>query len=116
LIIAEILKKFFLSVMQRHKPTELAIIIHLCLSRLGPEYEGLELGVGEALLIKAISQTTGRSVKLVKGEIEEKGDIGLVAQNSKSNQGMLLRPPPLTVFHLFKVLKEIALATGQSVT
>jgi DNA ligase 1 len=75
----------------------------------------LELGVGEALLIKAISQTTGRTVKVIKSGIEEKGDIGLVAQDSKSNQSMLMKPPPLTVSHLFKVLKEIALATGQNV-
>lgn len=114
LIIADILRDFFLHLMFTH-PQDLPVVVHLCLSRLGPEYEGLELGVGEALLLKAISQSTGKSVKHIKTEIEALGDIGLVAQNCKSTQSTLFKPAPLTIQRLFAVLKEIAQATGANV-
>ena len=48
--------------------------------QLAPAYEGLELGVGETILVKAIAEVTGRSAKSVKAEIAKKGDLGIVAE------------------------------------
>lgn len=115
LIIADYLRDFFVMLMLHH-PQDLPVVIHLCLSRLGPEYDGVELGVGEALLVKAISQTTGKSVKHVKAEVEGRGDIGLVAQNCKSTQSTLFKPAPLSIQKLFSMLTEIAQASGANVS
>lgn len=82
--------------------------------QLGPAYEGLELGLGEALLVKAISNATGRPTASIKSDLEEQGDIGLVAQASRSNQSTMFKPKRLTCLAVFKTLKEIATATGQS--
>ena len=58
--------------------------VHMCmcipLLQVGPAYEGLELGVGESLLIKAIAGTTGRTVQHIKADKLEKGDLGIVAE------------------------------------
>ena len=48
--------------------------------KLGPAYEGLELGVGEQIIQKAISDATGKSLAFIKGEYKKLGDLGLVAQ------------------------------------
>jgi DNA ligase 1 len=50
--------------------------------QLCPDYTGIELGIGESLLIKAIGESTGRSLQLIKAELKKEGDLGLVAMVS----------------------------------
>lgn len=47
--------------------------------QLSPDYEGIELGIGESLLIKAIGESTGRSLAVIKADLKKEGDLGLVA-------------------------------------
>lgn len=47
-----------------------------------PDYEGLELGIGEGLLKKAIAQATGATAKHIDQEYKKVGDLGLVAMVS----------------------------------
>lgn len=51
-------------------------------AKLTPDYVGVELGIGESLLIKAISESTGRSLAVVKADLKKEGDLGLVASAS----------------------------------
>jgi hypothetical protein len=55
--------------------------VHL---QLCPDYTGIELGIGESLLIKAIGESTGRSLQVIKAELKKEGDLGLVATVSDS--------------------------------
>jgi hypothetical protein len=41
---------------------------------------GLELGLGESLIIKAIAQSTGRTPASIKTDLRKVGDLGLVAE------------------------------------
>ncbi|XP_069598086.1 DNA ligase 1 isoform X1 [Ranitomeya imitator] len=88
--------------------------IYLCLNRLGPAYEGLELGIGETILMKAVAQATGRQLDKIKAEAQEKGDLGLVAESSRGNQRTMFTPPKLMVPGVFSKLKEIARMTGNA--
>jgi DNA ligase-1 len=102
------------------------------LPQLSPDYVGVELGIGESLLIKAIGESTGRSIAVVKADLKKEGDLGLVAmvrghslsgsrlnrvsfQNSKNSQKVLFKPKPLTLSFVFANLREIALTSGHSV-
>ncbi|XP_029636363.1 DNA ligase 1 isoform X1 [Octopus sinensis] len=110
----EILSNFFRSVILL-SPDDLLCCVYLCLNKLAPAYEGIELGIGEMVLMKAIAQATGRSVDKIKNDVQEKGDLGLVAESSRSNQRTMFAPPKLTIAGVFSKLKEIALMTGNSV-
>lgn len=93
-------------------PTELATCLHLCLNQLAPAYEGIELGIAETTLMKVIAQTTGRTLAQVRQDARDTGDLGLVAEQSKSNQRMMIEPAALTVPGVFAKLRDIARKTG----
>jgi DNA ligase-1 len=61
-------------------PKDLVASMYLCLNKISPDYEGLELGIGETILFKALAQATGRTLDKLKSEMHSKGDIGLVAE------------------------------------
>ena len=75
-------------------PKELPVCINMSINRLGPSYDGLELGIGESLLIKALTLTTGNIVVTngsviryigasndrIKCELNRLGDLGAVAE------------------------------------
>jgi DNA ligase-1 len=152
-----LLTAFFVLVIQRSAKgdtTSLLQAVYLCINRvrdrlrfvltgrtdigfqLSPDYIGIELGIGESLLVKAIAESTGRSIGVVKADLQAEGDLGKVAmvsecmpyplfqephsvsscfQNSKNSQKTLFKPKPLTLPFVFKNLKEIALSAGHSV-
>lgn len=97
-------------------PTELATCLHLCLNQLAPAYEGIELGIAETNLMKVIAQTTGRSMAQVRQDARDTGDLGLVAEQSKSTQRMMVEPAALTVPAIFAKLRDIAQKTGAAST
>lgn len=109
----EILSNYFWSVLKK-SPDDLLPSIYLCLNKLGPSYEGLELGIGESMLIKALADATGRKSEQIKNDIKNKGDLGLVAEASRTTQTTLFQPQRLTVQSVFKGFREIAEFTGHS--
>jgi DNA ligase-1 len=64
--------------------------------------------------MKAIASATGRTLQKIKADLQEQGDLGKVAQISRSNQPTMFQPKPLTVQGVFKGLKEIASFSGHS--
>lgn len=77
--IIEILCNFFRSVIVL-SPDDLRLCVYLCLNSLAPAYEGVELGIGDTILMKVVAQTTGRSMEKIKADVSEKGDLGIVAE------------------------------------
>ncbi|KAG1448988.1 hypothetical protein G6F56_008783 [Rhizopus delemar] len=111
--ITEHLVTLFSSVIETNS-NGLLDILYMSINKLCPDYVGLELGIGESLLLKAIAESTGRSVKQIKADYIKVGDLGTIAQESKGSQRTLFKPKPLTVPHVFQVLKEVAMISGNS--
>lgn len=58
----------------------------------------------------------GRQLETVRAEVAEKGDVGLVAESSRSTQRLMLPPPPLTTSGVFAKFRDIARLTGSAVS
>ncbi|KAK9478151.1 ATP-dependent DNA ligase [Lipomyces japonicus] len=93
-------------------PNSLLQVIYLFINKLCPDYEGLEIGLGESILMKAIGECTGRSLAQIKNDYQRVGDLGTIARDSRTKQPTMFKPKPLTAEEVYKNLKEIALITG----
>ncbi|KAL2129442.1 hypothetical protein VTI74DRAFT_4341 [Chaetomium olivicolor] len=102
----------FLRQVLRLTPDDLLPTVLLMINKLAPDYAGIELGIGESLIMKAIGETTGRSLAVIKQDQKEIGDLGLVAVKSRSTQPTMFKPKPLTVRGVHKGLMDIATVTG----
>lgn len=97
------------------KIRDLTMITYLMVNRLGPDYEpGLELGLGETILLKALAQGTGRELSSIRKDYHTEGDIGVVALKSRSKQRVMFKPKRLTVSEVWKNLNEIAKTEGNN--
>lgn len=111
LIILSLCAQFLRQVL-RLTPSDLLPTVQLMINKLAADYAGVELGIGESLIMKAIGETTGRSLATIKADQNEIGDLGLVAAKSRSNQPTMFKPKPLTVRGVHEGLMAIATVTG----
>ncbi|TYZ57313.1 hypothetical protein PybrP1_008027, partial [[Pythium] brassicae (nom. inval.)] len=89
LAIQELLLTFFRDVIRR-APQDLLACIYLCVcTDLAPPFENLKIGIGDAILMKAIGEATGTNMKFIKEMYQKEGDLGKVAQNARSKQHTL---------------------------
>uniref|UniRef100_A0A8C3CJL3 DNA ligase n=1 Tax=Cairina moschata TaxID=8855 RepID=A0A8C3CJL3_CAIMO len=95
-------------------PGELLPCLRLCLNRPGAASEGLELGIGESLLTRALAQATGRQLAQIRSEAQDKGDLGLVAESSRCTQRTVLAPAPLSAAGVLGKLREMATMSGNA--
>ncbi|KAF4123235.1 DNA ligase 1 [Geosmithia morbida] len=102
----------FLRQVMRLTPDDLLPTVLLMINKLAPDYAGIELGIGESLIMKAIGETTGRSLQVIKSDQKEIGDLGLVAVKSRSTQPTMFKPKALTVRGVHQGLMDIATVTG----
>lgn len=103
----------FLRQVLRLTPKDFLPTIMLMINKLAADYAGIELGIGESLIMKAIGETTGRSLAIIKADQNEIGDLGLVAAKSRSNQPTMFKPKALTVRGVHEGMMGIATTSGQ---
>jgi len=107
IVITEILSNVFRTVMAT-TPDDLLATVYLSANRIAPPHEGIELGIGDASVIRALAEAYGRKEEHVKKDLKELGDLGLVAKASRSSQKMMFKPKPLTISRVLSTFRTIA--------
>ena len=110
-----VLANLFRLVIAKYKK-ELIYTIYLIINRLAPDYENLELGVGDQIVMRAMAEAYGRKESELKGMMDrgEVADLGEAALESRVKQSMLFQPAPLTVAKVFKDLRTMAESSGKN--
>ena len=72
--IIELLTNLFRSIIVM-TPKDLLPAIYLCINKLGPQFEGVELGIGESLILKSVAESCGRKLETLKTTYSELGDL-----------------------------------------
>lgn len=93
---------------------ELGRVVNLLQGKLYPDYVGVELGVAEKLLAKAIAEVTGKSESAVEVVYKRTGDLGLSVEQllGKKSQSTLSQKA-LTVNSVYETFDKIARSSGQ---
>ncbi|ASA78322.1 ATP-dependent DNA ligase [Thermococcus sp. 5-4] len=109
------LKTKFVSDFLKKAPDELLEIIpYLILGKVFPDWDERELGVGEKLLIKAVSMATGVPEREIENSVRDTGDLGeSVALALKKKKQKSFFSQPLTIKRVYDTFVKIAEASGQ---
>ncbi|KAE9461238.1 hypothetical protein C3L33_06814, partial [Rhododendron williamsianum] len=94
-------------------PDDLVAVVYLLGNKVAPAHEGVELGIGDASIIKALAEACGAKESQIKSKYKALGDLGLVAKASRSSQGLMRRPEALTVAKVFDTFRLIAQESGK---
>jgi len=92
---------------------EISKVVYLIQGKLYPDYEGVELGLAEKLLIKSAAMVAGRTEKAVDADYKKTGDLGSTVEKlvQKRSQ-MTLSKRSLTVNLVYSTFDKIAHAGG----
>ncbi len=87
--------------------------MYLIQGKLYPDYMGIELGLAEKLLTKAVSDVTGKSENQIDADYKKTGDLGLTVEKllQKKSQAALFKRP-LNVDTVYNTFDKIAHAAG----
>ena len=93
---------------------DLKKLVYLIQGKLAPDYEGIELGMADKLLIKGLSLVSGRPEKDVEELFIREGDLGLVALQiaGEKSQNTLISQK-LTVQYVYDSLIRLAKTKGE---
>ncbi len=109
------LKTRFVADFLKKTPDELLEIVpYLILGKVFPDWDERELGVGEKLLIRAVSMATGVPEKEIENSIKDTGDLGeSVALAIKKKRQKSFFSQPLTIKRVYNTFVKIAEAQGE---
>jgi DNA ligase-1 len=88
-------------------------VIYLTQGKIHPDFMGIEIGLADRSVMRAIAFTSGHSLKEIEKKYYHFGDIGSVAEDLLQNKGQItLFSEQLTIERVHDVLDRIAKASG----
>eukprot|EP00451_Oxyrrhis_marina_P001508 CAMPEP_0204257848 /NCGR_PEP_ID=MMETSP0468-20130131/4674_1 /ASSEMBLY_ACC=CAM_ASM_000383 /TAXON_ID=2969 /ORGANISM="Oxyrrhis marina" /LENGTH=743 /DNA_ID=CAMNT_0051232013 /DNA_START=16 /DNA_END=2247 /DNA_ORIENTATION=+ len=88
--------------------------IYMSVNKLAPDYDNVETGVGDHLLLQTVSDVTSRSEKALRQDLKDGKvtDLGEAAMKSRGTQAVMFPPPPLTITRVFTDMHKVAKLSG----
>lgn len=96
-------------------PGDLTEVLYLVVNKQAPQHEGVELGIGDALLVKVVAECCGMTEARAKEQYKQTGDLAEIAQENRQKQATLMKPRPLSAHSVFEAFKTIATMSGKDV-
>jgi len=88
--------------------------VYLLQGIIRPNFEGVELGVAEKLAIRAISKSSGLSIKKIEDDYKKCGDLGITASNIlKLKTQTTFTAEKITLERVYETLFRIAKLVGK---
>ena len=105
----------YLVTLFKNTPSDLVDkIIYLIQGKIRPDYEGIEMGIAEKMIIRIISQISNISNDEVYRKYREKGDLGSVAEAILRNKiQTTLFNEKVTIERIYLVFDKISKTTGK---
>lgn len=88
-------------------------VTYLTQGKLYPDYLGIEIGLAEKLIVRALSLSSGKTERAIDAAFRKEGDLGEVAVKllgKKSQQTLMSRT--LSVRDVYQIFDKIAKSTG----
>ena len=105
-ILVELLKKTPIETMSK--------IIYLIQGKLRPNFEGVEIGIAEKLVIRAISKSSGSTIKKIESDYNDGGDLGKTAANIlKEKTQTTFAAETITLERVYDTLLKISKLEGK---
>ncbi len=104
----------FLVILLKKTPAEIVDkVTYLIQGKLYPEYEGVEMGIAEKMVIRAIASSSGKDLSQVERIYQQTGDLGDAAcEAMKSKNQSTLFSESMTVERVYSTFDRIAQTTG----
>ncbi|EKM80717.1 hypothetical protein AGABI1DRAFT_71206 [Agaricus bisporus var. burnettii JB137-S8] len=112
IIIINTLTNCLRTIISKH-PESLLPSLYLLSNTLAPPYAPIELGLGPAIISRAIQNVSGITPATLKKLYNTLGDPGDVAVAAKTNLRTLVPHPQLTISYVYDSLMMIAHSKGQ---
>ena len=88
-------------------------VTYLIQGKLYPDYEGVEMGVAEKMVLRAIASSSGKDVSDIVRIYQKTGDLGeATLEVMKSKSQSTLFSEPMTVERVYSTFDKVAHTTG----
>jgi DNA ligase-1 len=108
----EILSEFF----KKISKDEIDKVVYFCQEQLLPSFKGIEIGMAEKMVEKAIAKASGKKQEEIEKLYKKLGDLGLVAEEvlkSKKISTLLVKQERLSINEVYDALLKIANISGE---
>lgn len=107
------MRAILVELLRKVPPAELPPLVYLMQGELRPEFEGVELGVADSLVARAVASSTQTPDKTVLESMRRTGDLGTSVEELLPKRSVRPEGAPLRVDEVYSELSRIATSSGE---